>query len=110
MNYLTIDDSRVWAHRSGLYSEGWDFGILGSPPVHLSNIPLSRPHLVSMGRTERRNPRIRDPVTGKEVLQLHGRFEAPADVWWDGRYLVAGYESGEVLILDFVHALPHTDL
>jgi hypothetical protein len=25
------------------------------------------------------------------------------DVRWDGRYLVAGYESGEVLILDFKH-------
>ena len=25
---------------------------------------------------------------------------------WDGRYLIAGYESGEVLILDFIHIIP----
>ena len=109
-DHLTIDGSRVWAHRSGSYSEGWDFGIPGSRPVRLSNIPLSRPHLVSMDSTKRQNLRIRDPVTGKELLWLHGRFEAPADAWWDGRYLVAGYKSGEVLILDFVHVLLCTDL
>jgi hypothetical protein len=43
---------------------------------------------------------IKDTVTGKVVLQLNGRYAKPFDVQWDGQYLVAGYESGEVMILD----------
>ena len=98
---LTIDGSRVWVRFPGLYSKGWDFGIPGSSPIPLSDVPLSRPHLDSTVGTKQRNPRIKDPVTGKEVLQLSGRFADPVDAWWDGRYLVAGYDSGVVLILDF---------
>jgi len=44
---------------------------------------------------------IKDTVTGKEVFQLVGRYAKPTDMQWDGQYLVAGYMSGEVLILDF---------
>jgi len=44
---------------------------------------------------------IKDAVTGKEVFQLVGRYAKPNCVQWDGQYLVAGYESGEVLILGF---------
>ena len=102
-NYLTVDDSRVWVRSHGSNPRGWDFGIPGSPPVPLSSVPPSRPHL-------EQNPRIKDMVTGKRVLQLSGRFANPVDAWWDGRYLVAGYDSGVVLILDLVHALPCRDL
>ena len=49
---------------------------------------------------------IKNTETGKEVFQLRERYAKPTDVWWDGQYLVAGYESGEVLILDFHHMLP----
>ena len=45
-------------------------------------------------------------VTGKEIFQLVGRYADPYDAQWDGRYLVAGYMSGEVLILDFNHMVP----
>ena len=46
---------------------------------------------------------IKNSVTGKEVFQLSGRYERPREIRWDGQYLVAGYFSGEVLILDFHH-------
>ena len=49
-------------------------------------------------------------VTGKVVFQLTGRFAKPVDVQWDSRYLVAGYKSGEVLILNFNHVFPSTSL
>ena len=52
------------------------------------------------------DPWIRDKVTGKKVFQLSGRYKKPKAVRWDGQYLVAGYESGEVLILDFHHMYP----
>jgi WD40 repeat protein len=48
---------------------------------------------------------IVDTVTGKEVFRLYGRYVWLADAKWDGWYLVAGYRSGEVLILDFNHLL-----
>jgi len=48
---------------------------------------------------------MRDIVTGEVGFQLAGRYANPVDSWWDGQYLVAGYESGEVLILDFHHQL-----
>ena len=51
--------------------------------------------------------KIKDTVTGRVVFQLVGRYASPkGGVHWDGQYLVAGYESGEVLILDFNHNLP----
>ena len=107
---LTVDDSRVWVWFPESEPRGWDFGIPGSSPVSLSNPPLSRPCLDSIVGTKQQNLRIKDTMTGKEVLQLYGRFGAPVDAWWDGQYLVAGYASGEVLILDFVHVLPLTGL
>jgi hypothetical protein len=91
-NSLTIDDSRVWVCHSGPCYQGWDFGIPGSSPV-----PLPKPSLYYI----QQNPRIKDTVTGKEVLQFPRRFADPDDAQWDDRYMVAGYESGEVLILDF---------
>ena len=54
--------------------------------------------------------RIKDTVTGNVVFQLSGRFAKPIDLQWDGQYLVAGYESGEVLIVDFIHTLPNRDI
>jgi len=101
---------------------GWDFGALDSSPVELSNTspvelpstsPVellstsqSRPHLDFIGgiRTERRFlPGIQDTATGRVVFQLPVRLERPSDAQWDGQYLVAGYDSGEVLILKCSH-------
>ena len=100
---LTMDGSRAWV--SGpLESSGWDFGISGSPPIELSGALPVRPHLDFTGGVRGYKTRvsvIEDTVTGKEVFQLPAKLASPSDSQWDGQYLVAGYENGEVLILDF---------
>ena len=101
---LTVDGSRVWVHSPVLELQGWDFGIQGSPPVQLSNMPS--PHLHDTKLWDIHQSRIKDIVTGEVVFQLAGRFVKPVDSQWDGWYLVAGYGSGEVLILDFNHMSP----
>jgi len=97
---LIMDGLRVWVHSSIGELQGWDFGIPGSLPIQLPTTPL--PHL--------NNPtlclsKIKNIVTGKGVFRLGGRFVRPVNSQWDGRYLAAGYESGEVLILDFNYVL-----
>ena len=99
---LTVDGSRVWAHIPNKKIQGWDFGISGSSPVELSVTP---PVLNSTKVWNRELSRIQNPVTGKVVFQLGGRLKQPTHLQWDGQYLVAGYHSGEVLILDFGHVL-----
>jgi len=102
---LVVDGSKVWVHFEGSQTQGWDF--TGSTPFQLSStppLPLKRPHLEFINIIELGNispSRIKDVVTGKEVFQLSGRHAEPTVTQWDGRYLVAGYNSGEVLILDF---------
>ena len=97
---LCMDGSKVWVcfHDSSI--QGWDFGIPGSSPIQLSNKTPDRPHLDFIDQSL-----IKDTVTGKEVFQLVGRYAKSGVVQWDGQYLVAGYQSGEVLILDFTHML-----
>jgi len=101
-----IDSSRVWIHyRNSPAQEGWDFV---TSPVPFDP-PTGRPQLDFIGGTWRQTEGpswIKDTATGKKVFQLDGRYVKPFDVQWDGRYLVAGYRSGEVLILDFHHLLP----
>jgi WD40 repeat protein len=101
---LCVDGSRIWVcFKSGSPQE-WDFGISGSSPVLLSNTSSERPRLHFIGGTLSGDPtRIRDTVTEKEVFQLSGRYANPSATQWDGRYLVAGYDSGEVVILDCNH-------
>ena len=98
---LTVNGSSVWVHSPVLDLQGWDFGIPDSPPVQLPNIPSS--HSTGTKLWDTCKFRIGDIVTRKVVFQLGGRFAKPNDSQWDGQYLVAGYESGEVLILDFNH-------
>jgi WD40 repeat protein len=101
---LCVDGSRIWAQFKDLSIQGWDFGILGSSPVPLSNTSSERPYLHFIDGTWFHVPsRIEDTVTRKEVFQLSGRYADPTTTQWDGQYLVAGYESGEVVILDFNH-------
>ena len=45
--------------------------------------------------------RIKDTVTGRVIFQLPWWLTDPVTSQWGALYLVAGYESGEVLILDF---------
>jgi len=98
---ITVNGSRVWVH--SLLSEplGWDFGTPGSHPVQLSNSPLLLSNNAKLWDVKQ--SRINDAVTGRVIFQLAGRFANPVHSQWGGNYLVAGYESGEVLILDFNH-------
>jgi hypothetical protein len=104
---LTVDGSRVWAHFPYSPTKGWDFGLLGlSSPILLPKTPLDRPHLDFIDNTKEWNTgpcRIKDTATGKDVFQLPGRYTGPSATQWDGQYLVAGYNSGEVVIMDFNH-------
>jgi len=105
---LAIDNPGVWicssSHESIL---GWDFEILGSP-VDLSVTSRNGPHLDFIGgiRMQRSPlPGIEDTVTKKIVFQLPPRLARCSDGQWDGQYLVVGYDSGEVLILECNHVL-----
>ena len=99
---LTVDGSKVWVYHSDSGYEGWDFGIPGSSPVQLSNMPIL-PDTSMLWDPEQ--SRIKDPVTGKVVFQLSGSLAKPIITKYDGCYLVAGYKSGEVLILELNHVL-----
>ena len=100
LDSLYIDSLRVYIHTMGSSAqEGWDFG---TSPILPFDPTIGRPHLDFIGGTIRQTygpSWIKD--SGKKVFQLSGRYAKPNDVQWDGQYLVAGYESGEVLILDF---------
>ena len=99
---LTVDGLKVWVCYPGPKYQGWDFGIPGSSPVQLSNIPtlpkssmLWDPNLSA----------IKGPISGKAVFQLSGSLAEPVLAECNDHYLVAGYESGEVLILEINHVL-----
>jgi WD40 repeat protein len=108
LNPLHAKGSRIWVDLRNSPTQGWDFGTPGSSPIPLSNTSPERPQLhfiPSISGWNNGPSRIEDTVTGKEVFRLPGRYARPKDVRWDGQYLVAGYVSGEVLILDFSQML-----
>lgn len=110
-NSLVVDGASAWVRFEDSRTQGWGFGRIGSSPVPLSGpSPLSLPrrHLDFIDRTRARNTdpsRIEDAVTGERVFRLAGIYRKPTTAQWDGRYLVAGYDSGVVLILDFEHMI-----
>ena len=96
--------SKIWFKYQNKPTQGWDFGTSDSPPVPLSKTLTERPHLDFIGSHWEQTgspPWIKDIVTGKGIFQLSGRYAEFHNVQWNGQYLVAGYESGEVVILDF---------
>jgi WD40 repeat protein len=106
---LCMGGSRICVCFPSSLIQGWDFGVSGSSPIPLSSTPPERSHLDFVGGDYQlfEGPLwVKDTVTGKKVLQLSGRYARPYDVQWDGQYLVAGYGSGEMLILDFIQTLP----
>ena len=104
---LTVDGSRVWVHSPVLELQGWDFETPNPSPAQLSDMPS--PHLNDTKLWDVKLSGIKDRASGKVVFQLGGRFVRPVVSQWDGGYLVAGYQSGEVLILDFNHMLSNRD-
>jgi WD40 repeat protein len=109
LDLCRVGGSRICLHFPNLLALGWDFVASGPSPVSLPNTPLERPCLGFTGGASwwYKGPSlIQDTVTGKEIFHFSGRYAKPCEVQWDGQYLVAGYESGDVLILDFVQMLP----
>ena len=103
---LQVDGSKIWIRLKDLSTQGWDFGVSSSPPVPLSDRFTERPLLEFIGGASWQTKDaswIKNTVTGKEVFQLSGRYAGPKEIQWDGKYLVTGYHSGEVLIMDFHH-------
>ena len=104
---LIVDGSRAWVRFKDLRVRGWDFDLTGTSPAPQSgfallSMPIPRVDFFDHTQAWDADPsRIVDTVTGREVFRLFGRYGKPAAVRWDGRYLIAGYDSGEVLILDF---------
>ena len=97
LGFLTVDGSKVWAHWPQSEYEGWDFGISGSDPTKVFGIPtLSNGSML----WDPRHGRIKNALTGGIIFQLSGRFTNPVNVQCDGCYLVARYQSGEILILE----------
>ena len=97
---LVVDDSRAWACWDESNYKGWDFGIPGSTPVELPYMPT----IPAPSRLwDPMKARIKNPATGEVVFQLSGRFANPVSDQCNDSYLVAGYESGEVLILDLTN-------
>jgi len=108
--FLTMDGSKVWVNFPKKGIEGWDFGVLDPSSIKHYTGPPNRPHLDFIGGIRRCRtdlPGIEDTITGKKVFQLPSRYTRPDDVQWDGQYLVAGYDTGEVLILDCNCTLSH---
>ena len=107
LDSLVVGGSRVWVYFKDSQIHGWDFGLPDSTPIPLFGTSADRPHLTFIG-TEYQHispSRIEDTVTGREVFQLSGRYIKPLVARFDGKNLVAGYESGEVLILDFSYMI-----
>ena len=94
---LTVDGSKVWVHRVELSPKGWDFGIPGSAPVELPNNP---PSPATSELWDPKQARIKNPATGEVVFQLPRRISNPMCLECDDSYLIAGYHSGEILMLD----------
>jgi len=105
---LQMDGSKVLVRFGESSVQGWDFGAPGSTPIQFSETSSGKPHfnIIDVREWSNGSPvRIEDSVTGKEVFQLYGRYADPSAIQWDGLYLIAGYETGEVLIFYFGDAL-----
>ena len=104
---LIMDGLRVWFFLKDLQIQGLDFGIPDLTPIPLSSTSPDKPHVCFLGTgAQTTSPsRVEHTVTRKEIFQLFGRFAKPWVAQWGSQYLVAGYQSGEVLILDFNHVI-----
>jgi len=105
LNYLTVDGSKVGILFEDSQIHWWDFETTGSNPISLPSTSVDKPHLYLVWAATVGSLSVRNTVTGDEVFQLPGAYRYPCDVKLGGWYLAAGYQSGEVLMLDFNHLL-----
>ena len=101
---LRMNNSKILVRLGRSSTEVWDFGTQGSTRIQLSEISSDGPQLslIDIRRWLPGSPvQVKDSATGKDVFQLHGKYAGPSAIQWDGQYLVAGYISGEVLVLYF---------
>ena len=105
---LRMDNSKILVQLGTSSTEVWDFGAPGSTCIQLSELSSDRPQL-NLTDIRKQSPgspvQVQDSVTGKVIFQLYGKHRDPSAIQWDGQYLVTGYASGEVLILDFGQVL-----
>jgi WD40 repeat protein len=99
---LLAGGSRIRVNFKDNSVQVWEFGILGSVPILVSQMSSEIPYLRLIAWQIGKSM-IKDMATGKVAFQLPRKYANPSAVRWDGWYLVAGYASGEVLILDFNH-------
>ena len=95
---LIVDGSKVWVCWDGSNYKGWDFDIDSTPELSNTSTPLSLSRLWDL-----KQARIKNPATGEVIFQLSGRFANPLCVQCDDSYLVASYQSKEMLILDLTN-------
>ena len=108
---FVMDGSRFWLKDVDECIYGWDFEILGSPPVKLSTQAPKTLHLNNIRLWDNRQYRIQDTVTGKVVFQLPEQYQSyVVEVQWNGQYLVISLRFKKELILEFPHAFLSRDL
>ena len=80
-------------------AHGWNFGSSGSAQAQFSTdrLELDIGHISQ----EQYGVYIVDRATQKIIFKPCERYEYPSCTQWDGQFLINGYGSGEVLILDF---------
>ena len=105
---LQINGSRIWIHLYDGSTQGCDFGTSSSSLVPSSIGSTGRPLLdICNGGWGTLDPSwIKDTISGKEVFELSKRHTRLRGLQWDGQYLIAGYDSGELFILDFHNMYP----
>ena len=109
-NSLIVNGSKVWISFEDSQTQGWNFDVPDLTPIPLSDVPPVRPctHLEFIAGTtipsgDSSLSRIQDTATGRVVFWLPRKYAEPTATQWDGNHLIAGYRSGEVLIMDFSH-------
>ena len=107
---IIVDGSKVWVSCGDSQTQGWDFDVPDPTPISLSDVPPIRPctHLQFITSTTMLSWKsslsgIEDKATGRVVFWLPRKYPKPTAIHWDGNHLIAGYKSGEVLIMDFSH-------
>ena len=98
---LCLDGPKVAV--MGSYPQVWDFEAQGNFFVKSPQIPSDRPYpeliIEYPGDGNEFCIRIEDKWT-KNVFPLPDGYTHASALQWDGQYVIAGYHSGEVLILD----------